>query len=601
MTKPTRQPKTLPLSRRELDLLGWDECDVIIVTGDAGVDHPAFGSAVIARVLIAAGFRVGLICQPDWRSNRDFEQLGRPRLFFGVTAGNLDSLVANHSPQGRPRRTDDCSPGGAPGRRPDRATTVYCNRLRQAFPGCTLVLGGIEASLRRLAHYDWWTDRVRGSLLPDTRADLLVWGMGERQVVEAARRAAVGESLAEIPGTCALAHDVPAGAVVLPSFETVRDNKPVFARAFRDWFDAGPDTVVAQAHGDRYVVQYPAPRKMTAEELDAVYDLPYPRAAHPSYSEPVPGLEPVRFSITSHRGCFGSCSFCSLRAHQGRVIQSRSQESIVREAERIAQMPGFKGHITDIGGPTVNMYRATCDRMEQGRPCPQRECTWPGPCGQLRIAHEEQLDLLEAVRRVRGVKRVTVGTGLRFDLLEGRAGDRYLEQLCRHHVSGQLRVAPEHVSDRVLKAMRKAGHSTYLRFRERFQAVNRRLGKRQFLVPYWISGHPGATVDDAVELAEFLVREERFGVRQVQQFTPLPMTAATVAWHTGIDPLTGERVRVARDPHEQRLQRSLLQLHDAKNYRFAERALEKMNRPDLVRRIRDLRPLLARHWARRAG
>ena len=596
-----------PLSRRGMAALGWDSCDVIIVTGDAYVDHPSFGSAVVARVLLDAGFRVGIIAQPRWSGRDDFASLGRPRLFFGVTAGNVDSLVANYSPGLQLRRTDDFSPGGKPGLRPNRATTVYCNRLREAFKDVPLIIGGIEASLRRLAHYDHWEDAVRRSLLLDTRADILLYGMAEKGVVEVAGRlssvsppvprpATLDPSLLDgIRGSCVNRKEPPADAVVLPSYEAVSADGDEFNKAFRLWHREADDPsgrTVAQPHADRWVVHYPPSEPMSQADLDRVYDLPYTRRPHPDYKERIPALETVRFSITSHRGCLGSCSFCSLSAHQGRIIQWRSRRSILAEAARITRLEGFKGHITDVGGPTANMYGATCKKMASGRVCPDRECTWPQPCPRLRLAAKEELAVLEAVRTLPGVKKVSVGTGFRFDLLDDQPGLGYLEQLCRHYVSGQLRIAPEHVSSRVLAAMHKPSHASYMAFRRRFADTNRHLGRKQYLIPYFISGHPGSTIDDALELAEFLVRTERLFIRQVQQFTPLPMTAAAAAWHTGKDPLTDKPLYVPRDPREVKLQRALLQLHEPGNYIYAQRALQKLGRQDLIRRLQSLRPLL---------
>ncbi|MFO7676389.1 MAG: YgiQ family radical SAM protein [bacterium] len=574
-----------PSGREELSTLGWDACDIIIVTGDAYVDHPAFGSAVIARVLEDAGFRVGVISQPDWRSTADFTALGRPRLAFAVTAGNVDSMVANYSPSFQRRREDDYSPGGRPGLRPPRASTVYANRLREAFPGVPLVLGGVEASLRRLAHYDYWDDRVRPSLLADTRADILVYGMGELAAVEIARRLDAGAPLDGIPGTCVIRREMPAGdACVLPSYEAARDDAGRFNEAFRAWYLESARPVV-QPHANRFVVQEPAGPPLSGADLDRVYDLPYTRLPHPSCPEPVPALATVAFSITSHRGCLGSCAFCSLRAHQGRIIGWRTEASVVREAAAIALLPDFRGHITDVGGPTVNMYGATCARMKRGAVCADRDCLWPEPCPNLRLALDRQLALLAAVAQVPGVRKVTVGSGLRFDLLDGAAGLGYLEQLCRSHVSGQLRVAPEHVCAEVLARMRKYAPGDWQKFRERFRRVNEKLGLKQYLIPYFISGHPGATADSAVELAEHLVRDEKIRIRQVQQFTPLPMTLSAAVWHTGRDPLTGDKVEVARSPEEQRLQRCLLQLHVPANRAFAERELERMGCRDLLRRV----------------
>ncbi|MEO0077735.1 MAG: YgiQ family radical SAM protein [candidate division WOR-3 bacterium] len=584
-----------PMSPEEMAALGWDQCDVIIVTGDAFVDHPAFGSAVIARVLLAAGYRVGIIAQPDWRTPDSMTQLSRPRLCFGVTAGNVDSMLANRSPSFVPRRKDDYSPAGQPGRRPDRATLVYCNLLRQAYKDVPLVIGGIEASLRRLAHYDYWEDAVRRSILLDARARILLYGMAERAMVEVCRRLAVARDadLTGIPGSVVVQKSLPTGLrhILIPSYEECSSNKDRFNEAFRLWHreaDNPAGRAVVQPHGDRLVVQYPPPAPMTEVDLDAVYDLPFTRRPHPSYQDRIPALETVRFSITSHRGCISSCTFCSLAAHQGRIIQRRSPGSIVREAEAIARMPEFRGHITDVGGPTANMYAATCRLMAAGRVCPEQSCTWPRPCPNLRLNLEQELAVLEAVRRVRGVKKVSVGTGVRYDLLAGQAGTDYLEQLCRRFVSGQLRVAPEHVSSRVLEAMRKADHASYQRFRSQFSRLNQKLGQKQYLIPYFISGHPGATLDDAVELAEFLVRVERFRIRQVQQFTPLPMTAAAAMYHTGRNTFTGETLHFA-GKEEQRLQRLLLQLHSTDDINRAARALRAFGRPDLAARVNRLR------------
>jgi uncharacterized radical SAM protein YgiQ len=598
------QPEFLPVSRVELDRLGWDECDVIIVTGDAFVDHPSFGSAVIARVLIDAGFRTGVIAQPDWNSTQDFEKLGRPRLFFGVTAGNVDSLVNHYSPLGQKRRVDAYSPGGKIGLRPNRATIIYANRLREAFPGVRLVLGGIEASLRRLAHYDYWDNKVRRSILLDAKADIIAFGMAERAVVEIARRLAVDpkDNLGNIPGTVVSVRS-PKGignAIVIPSFEQVSRDKHAFQDAFMAWYserDQPRGKTVLQPHADRFVVQYPPQPPLTRKELDRIYDLPYRRQAHPIYRDlgKIPALETVKFSITSHRGCLGSCTFCTITAHQGRVIQWRSSKSIVGEALLITQMPGFKGHITDVGGPTANMYATTCPRLDRAEPCRNRDCLFPEPCPSLQNDCRRQLKVLEAIRRLPGVKKVSIGTGLRFDLIQGEEGLHYLTELCRHYVSGQLRIAPEHTTNRVLARMRKTSSESYQRFLHSFEQVNRSLGRKQYLIPYYISGFPGCTLEDMVELAEHIEQSGAAGltpklIRQVQAFTPLPMTLASLMYYTGIDPFAGEKLYVARDIKEKKLQRAILQLRDPAAYAYAIRSLSKMGSRRLAKRINRLGP-----------
>ncbi|MEO0073075.1 MAG: YgiQ family radical SAM protein [candidate division WOR-3 bacterium] len=586
------------MTRDEMRILNWDDLDVVLVTGDAYVDHPAFGVAVIARVLIADGFRVGVIAQPRWDRTDDIQRLGRPRLFFGVTAGNVDSLVANLSPNGNRRKRDDYSPGGRAGLRPDRAVIVYSNLIRQAFKGVPLVIGGIEASLRRLAHYDYWSDSVRRSILVDSRADILCYGMAEAAVLDVAKRLRDGHRLAGIAGTCIVSASPPqAGCLTLPSYEQVAADRRAFAEAFRLWYrghaDPGGQPVVQQ-YGNRWVVQYPPAPPLSEAELDRIYELPYTRQAHPQYREPIPALETVRFSIISHRGCFGSCTFCSLSAHQGRILQSRSAASIVREARVIARQPDFRGHITDVGGPTANMYGASCVQMARGRVCAERECLFPRPCSNLKLGLDRHLAVLSTICKLKGVKLVTLGSGIRFDLVS----DRYLEAVCRSHVSGQLRVAPEHVARRPLIAMRKYAPGDYRAFRRRFEQISRRIRqqqsvnkphKKQYLVPYFISGHPGTSHEDALALAEHIVNQEGFSIRQVQQFTPLPMTVAATMWHTGLDPLTMQPVHVPKSKEEQRLQRLLLQPFEGENLAAAERLARRMGLSGLVRRLQQLR------------
>lgn len=578
--------------------LGWSEPDIVLISGDAFVDHPAFGTAVIARVLLAAGFRVGVIAQPRWDSTDEIERLGKPRLFFGITAGNVDSMLANFSPNGLRRRRDDYSPGGRPGLRPDRAVIVYSNLVRRAFKDVPLVIGGIEASLRRLAHYDYWQDSVRRSILIDSRAEVLCYGMAETAVLEVARRIRDNMPLDGIAGTCVVRSSLPrSDCLCLPSYEDVVRDRRLFAEAFRIWYRGHADAAsrpVAQLHGSRWVIQYPSALPLSEAELDRIYDLPYSRAAHPGYQAPIPALETVRFSIISHRGCLGSCAFCSLSAHQGRIVQSRSADSILREARSIARRPDFKGHMTDVGGPTANMYGASCFRMQRGRVCPARECLSPRRCPNLKLGLDRHLAVLSAVRGIEGVRLVTLGSGIRFDLVS----DRYLNALCRYHISGQLRVAPEHIAEGALEAMHKYAPGDYLSFRRRFRqasAKSRRQrrtkdksGGRQYLVPYFISGHPGTTIEDAFALAEHIVTEEGFSIRRVQQFIPLPMTAASVMWHAGIDPATMQPVYVPKSYREQRLQRLLLQPLVKGNLAAAERLAALMGLGDLTRRLRRL-------------
>jgi uncharacterized radical SAM protein YgiQ len=607
-----RQPAFPPMSRAEMARLGWDECDVILVTGDAYVDDPSFGSAIIARVLIDAGFRTGVIAQPRWDRPDDFQRLGRPRLFFGVTAGNVDSMVNLYSPLMQKRRTDAYSPGGAMGLRPNRATIVYCGRLRESYPGVKLVLGGIEASLRRLAHYDFWDDAVRRSILLDAKADIIAYGMAEQAVVEIAGRLDrdPADPLAAIPGTVVIAAGSgPKEAVEIPSYEEIRNDKSRFLEAFMAWYpesDQPQGKAVTQRSGDRLVVEYPPALPLSQEELDRVYDLPYQRKPHPTYgSAGIPALETVEFSITSHRGCLGSCTFCSLRAHQGRLIQRRSARSILAEARQITRMPGFKGHITDVGGPTANMYAATCPQLNQARPCRKRECLFPERCPTLESDVREQLKVLDAVRSLPGVKKVSIGTGLRYDLLSpGSKGARKQEskeqemqgltELTRNYVSGQLRIAPEHVSRHVLGLMRKSSREQYERFMAQFEAVNHRLGRKQYLIPYFISSFPGCAAEDMVELAEFLDSARRVHdvpklIRQVQDFTPLPMTLAGAMYYTETDPFSGRKLHVARDIREKKLQRALLQLAEPANYAYARRVLKETGQTKLLGRVERLR------------
>ncbi|MFA7562203.1 MAG: YgiQ family radical SAM protein, partial [Methanoculleus sp.] len=537
----TGQPECLPMTVAEAERLGIDRFDVILVSGDAYVDHPSFGTALIGRVLVDAGYSVGVIAQPDWRSGDDLRRLGEPRLFFSVSAGNVDSMVNAFTPNLKRRSSDVYSPGGRL-LRPDRATLVYTDRIHALFPKTPIVIGGIEASLRRFAHYDYWSDSVRQSILADAPADLLVFGMGERQVVAIADRLAAGEtSLTDIPGTAYRVEKKvwrgmdQSGYVVIPGYPEVKDDRYAYARAFALHYDE-QDPIrgrpVAQPHPKTVIVQNPPAMPLAGAELDRIYELPYTRRAHPSYIEPIPALEPVRFSVVTHRGCFGACSFCALTHHQGRIVQSRSADSIVREVERMAKMPEFAGVVQDVGGPTANMYAIHCGRWETAGTCPERRCI---DCPTLDRSHAEQITLLRRLRAIPGVRRVFIASGIRYDLIPDDG--EYLAEISAHHVSGHLKVAPEHVSERVVACMGKPSRAVFDAFRDRFEALQEGKVKRQYLVPYLISGHPGCRMEDMVELAEY-VRDTGLYTEQVQDFTPTPMSISTAIYHTGLDPFT---------------------------------------------------------------
>ncbi|MFH1859657.1 MAG: YgiQ family radical SAM protein, partial [bacterium] len=510
----SKKSEFLPISKDDMKDRGWKELDIILITGDAYVDHPSYGTAIIGRVLEDAGFRVGVISQPDWKNivpgvlPHDFARLGKPRLFFGITAGNLDSIIANHTTTRNKRKSDDYSPSGKPGLRPNRASIVYSNRVREAFPDTPIVLGGIEASLRRLAHYDHWSDEVRASILVDSRADILVYGMGERQVVEIAKRLRCGEDLEGICGTTIIKKDIETlnDAVVIPSFEDVRTNKRKFNEAFELWYkecDPFHSKAVIQPHGNRFVVQFPAALPLSTEELDHIYLLPFVRRWHPVYDKDggVPGFEIVRFSVTSHRGCCGQCSFCSLYAHQGRIVQSRSSQSIVKEIETIANLKEFKGTITDIGGPTANLYQASCKHWATRGACKGKMCLIPTRCRELKTGYGQTMNMWTEVMKNPKVNHLFVASGIRYDLLVENEAEKYLKILCKHHVGGQLKVAPEHTSDSVLNLMNKPSFKVYEKFEARFRKINKELNKKQYLVNYFISAHPGSNLEATCQMA----------------------------------------------------------------------------------------------------
>ena len=563
-----KENRFLPISKQDMTERGWQELDIILITGDAYVDHPSFGAAVIGRVLENAGFKVGIISQPDWKTSEDFLKLGKPNLFFGITAGNLDSILANYTINRSKRKQDDYSPGGKAGLRPNRATIVYANKVRELFPDTPIVLGGIEASLRRLGHYDFWSDSVRRSILIDAKADLLAYGMGEKQIVEIAGRLKKGEdikNLDNIHGTVIARKTLDnfKNYIEVPSFEEVSKDKDKFNEAFRLFYlesDPVRGKAIVQKHADRFVIQLPPERPLTQRELDNIYSLNYARAPHPVYDKEggVPGFNTIKNSVISHRGCIGECSFCSLGIHQGRMIQSRSKESIVKEIEALTKEKYFKGTITDIGGPTANLYAADCESWTRRGACRDKKCLMPSKCPNLKLGYDQALSLWDRVKKIKGVKHVFIGSGLRYDLLIDKYSDTYLKALCREHVSGYLKVAPEHTVDRVLGLMNKPAIRAYEKFIKRFQDINRQLGKKQFIVNYFITSHPGADKKAALDMARYL-QERRIRPEQIQDFIPLPMTVSSAMYWTEKNPFTGETIYVPKDIKERKSQRFLIQ------------------------------------------
>ena len=584
----------LPVTKEDMASRGWDELDIILISGDAYVDHPSYGVSVIGRVLEKSGYRVGIIAQPDWRSSDDFIRLGRPRLFFGITAGNVDSMIANYTANKRPRKADDYSPGGKAGMRPDRAVIVYANRVREAYKDVPIVIGGIESSLRRLAHYDYWDDCVRRSILIDSRADVLVYGMGEQQVVEIARRLDRGEpapSLNGIRGTAVVrpAPDFLHDYISLPAFEQVSADKDEFCRAFviisgnMNPFTARP---LAQQHGDRFVIQFPPALPLSEKELDDIYDLPYARGWHSSYAGDggVHGFETVKFSLISHRGCCGECSFCALYFHQGKIVQSRSIQSIVKEAETIAAMPDFRGTITDIGGPTANMYGIRCRRWDDKGFCDRKQCLAPEICSELELNCDRCLDLYRRVGQVPNIKHVFIGSGFRHDLLLHRDAKEYFTEVCRNHISGLIKVAPEHCCDDVLGLMHKPPFAVYEQFVKEFKQTAREVDKDIYIVNYFLSSHPGCSLNEALELGLYLARR---GIKpeQIQDFIPSPMTLATCMYYAGIDPFSGKQVYVPRTFRERKMQRALIQYQNPASKKFIVEALRQLGAMHVLRKF----------------
>ena len=571
---------------------GWDQVDFAYVIGDAYVDHPSFGHAIISRLLESRGYRVGIISQPDWRDPASIRIFGEPRLGFLVSSGNMDSMVNHYSVSKKRRKTDAYTPGGEMGKRPDHACTVYGNLIRQSYKEIPVILGGIEASLRRLAHYDYWSDSLKRSILLDSGADIISYGMGERSIIEIVEALDAGipvEELTYIDGTVVKVRDRERirSAEFLPSYEELKQDKENYARSFYTQYrntDAFNGKQLAEPYSDHlYVVQNPPAKPLSTMEMDDVYALPYTRTYHPSYEEKggVPAISEIRFSLISSRGCFGGCSFCALTFHQGRIVQTRSHDSLLEEAEMITGEKDFKGYIHDVGGPTANFRHPSCQKQMEHGVCRDRQCLFPAPCKNLDADHSDYVSLLKKLRNVPGVKKVFIRSGIRFDYLLADRKKDFLRELCEYHVSGQLKVAPEHVSDQVLSLMGKPQNRVYGEFTRQFQKMNDRLGKKQYLVPYLMSSHPGSTLKEAVELAEYC-RDLGYMPEQVQDFYPTPSTLSTCMYYTGLDPRTMKPVYVPRSPHEKAMQRALIQYRDPKLYDLVEEALKKAGRTDLI-------------------
>ncbi len=582
----------LPVSRSDMEKRGWEQCDFVYITGDAYVDHSSFGHAIISRVLEAFGYKVGIIAQPDWKDKNSVTALGRPRLGFLVTSGNMDSMVNHYTVNKKRRHSDAYSPGGEIGKRPDYAVVVYCNLIKQTYKDCPIIIGGIEASLRRLAHYDYWSDKIKHSVLIDSGADLLLYGMGERSVVEVADALDSGIDVSDITyvkGTVYRAKNTENlyDFITLPDYEKVSSDKLEYAKSFKiqhentDAFTA--KTLVEKYKEKCYIVQNPPALPLTTTQMDDVYALPYMRAYHPMYEKMggIPALSEIKFSITSNRGCFGGCSFCALTFHQGRIVQTRSHESIVAEAVLMTKDKDFKGYIHDVGGPTANFRHPSCRKQLTKGVCTNRQCLYPSPCKNLTVDHRDYISLLRKLRNIDGVKKVFIRSGIRFDYCMADHDDLFLSELCKHHISGQLRVAPEHISDNVLKYMGKPSNGVYQSFIKRYQRINAKTGKEQFIVPYLMSSHPGSTMKEAIELAEY-IRDLGYMPEQVQDFYPTPSTLSTCMYYTGVDPRTMQPVYTPVSPHEKAMQRALIQYKKPENYDLVKEALIKYGRTDLI-------------------
>lgn len=583
----------LPVSREDMARRGWDQCDFVYITGDAYVDHSSFGPAIISRHLEAHGYRVGIISQPDWKRDDSIAVLGEPRLAFLVSGGNMDSMVNHYTVAKKRRRTDAYTPGGQMGKRPDYAVVVYANLIRRTYKHTPVIIGGIEASLRRLAHYDYWSDKIKRSVLLDSGADLISYGMGEhsiREIADALDSGLAVQDITFVPGTVYRTREGELSAyepVMLPSFEEIAGDKRKYAESFMiqytntDPFTAKP--LVESYPGKVLVVQNPPALPLTTQEMDDIYAYPYTGTYHPDYEREggVPAIQEIRFSLTSCRGCFGGCSFCALTFHQGRIVQTRSHQSIMEEAEKMTKDPEFKGYIHDVGGPTANFRRTSCDKQSEKGVCQNKQCLFPKPCKNLQVDHSDYVRLLRKLKKLPGVKKVFVRSGIRFDYVMADRDDTFLKELCQDHISGQLRVAPEHISDQVLRAMGKPPHNIYQQFLDRYGRVNRLTGKKQYVVPYLMSSHPASTLKEAVELAEY-IRDLGYMPQQVQDFYPTPGTVSTCMYYTGLDPRTMKPVYVPKKPHEKAMQRALIQYRDPKNYELVKEALLKAGRGDLI-------------------
>lgn len=589
----------LPVSRQDMADRDIEQLDFVYIIGDAYVDHPSFGHAIISRILEAHGYQVGIISQPDWKDENSITILGRPRLAFIISGGNMDSMVNHYFVSKKRRPADAYTPGGVMGKRPDYATIVYGNLIRRKYKDVPVIIGGIEASLRRLAHYDYWSNSLKRSILLDSQADLISYGMGERSIVEIADALDSGIDIKDItfiPGTVYKTKDISGimgfsdeeyNAILLPGYMEMKENPRRYAESFGiQYKNTDPYTAktLAENYPDGiYVVQNPPQKPLTVEEMDDVYDLPYMRTYHPSYDEKggVPAISEIKFSLISNRGCFGGCSFCALTFHQGRIVQVRSHESILKEAEIMIKDPDFKGYIHDVGGPTANFRHPSCEKQLKAGVCQNRQCLFPSPCRNLNADHQDYIELLRKLRALPGVKKVFIRSGIRFDYLLADSNDDFFRELVEHHISGQLKVAPEHISDAVLEKMGKPNRSIYEKFVKKYYKLNETLNKKQFLVPYLMSSHPGSTLKEAVELAEYL-RDLGYMPEQVQDFYPTPSTLSTVMYYTGIDPRDGSKVYVCRNPHEKAMQRALIQYRNPQNYDLVHEALIKAGREDLI-------------------